>query len=182
MSDLAQFCRRYPERFTELEGSWDEPSECIQGLSLTGEPSASANWVEISPLLMDAFREQLAKTWYQITQIEGLEREILLLKRRCDNLERTSPVIVLIESFAPEPYEIIKPFHAVIKFQEDQYIASFFDANLSTSGDTQEESIGNLKDIILGTFEILMTMDEKKLGPGPLRQRGLLAEFIRKKS
>jgi hypothetical protein len=146
-----------------------------------GEPSATANSADIASL-MDTFREQLAKSWYQLARIGGLEREILLLKKRCDNLERTVPVIVPIESFEPEPYEVVKTFHVVIKFQEDQYIASFFDANLSASGDTQEESVGNLKDIILGTLDILMTTDEKKLGPGPLRQRKLLAEFIRKKS
>ncbi|GAF95929.1 unnamed protein product, partial [marine sediment metagenome] len=35
------------------------------------------------------------------------------------------------------------------------YIATFFDANISASGDTQTEAIFNLKDMIVGTFEIL---------------------------
>jgi len=181
MSDLAQLFRRHPEKFTE-EGLWDEPSECMQRLWLKAESSVPANWAEIGLLLMGTFREQLAKKWYQLALIEGFEREILLLKRRCDNLERTAPVIVPLESFAPEPYEVVKPLHVVVRLQDDQYIASFFDANISASGDTQYEAVVNLKDIIIGTFEILTTTDEQRLGPGPLRQREVLTEFVRKKS
>jgi len=180
MPEITQLCRT--EGFAEPEGLWNEPFECTQGLHLRGELPVPANWAEIGLLLMEAFREQLAKRWHELAQIEGLEREILLLKRRCDNLERTTPVLVPIESFAPEPYEVVKPFHVVVRLQEDQYIACFFDANIGASGDTQYEAVVNLKDIVVGTFEILMATDERKLGPGPLRQKGILGEFVRKKS
>ena len=175
-----KICQRYPEDYTEPTRSWVDPSLCIQGTHWEGKVSVPTDTAEIAELI-DKFREHLFQNWHQIASIEGLEKEILLLKNRCDYLERNAPVTVLIESFAPEPYEIIKPFHVTIKFQEEQYIASFFDTNLSASGDTQEESFANLKDIIVGTFEIFTTMDDDKLGPGPLHQKRLLVEFIRKK-
>ena len=115
------------------------------------------------------------------TSIQVFETEIRSLKTRCEVLERTAPVIVPIQSLAPEPFEIIKTFYAVVHLADEQYIASFFDANLSASGDTRSEAISNLKDIIVGTFELLTITDKSKLGPGPLQQRDVLVEFIQKK-
>jgi len=88
---------------------------------------------------------------------------------------------VPIQSLAPEPYEVIKPFQVVVRAADGEYIASFFDANLSASGETQAEAVLNLKDIIAGTFEILAGMNDAELGPGPLRQKRTLEEFVRPK-
>jgi len=70
----------------------------------------------------------------------------------------------------------------VVRFEQDQYIASFYDANLGASGDTQEEAVSNLKDVLLSTYDILTGMSEDELGPGPLQQRKVLEEFVRKES
>lgn len=177
MPDLTEICQKYGEDFTETARLWSDPSECIQEpLSEIGV-SVSADLEDID-ILMDAFRQQ----WFQLTRIEGLEKEILLLRNRCDNLERTAPVIVPIESFAPEPYDIIKPFHVVVKFYEDQYIASFFDANLSASGGTPEEAVFNLKDMLIETFDILNELEDDKLGIGPRQQKAILKEFLARRT
>jgi hypothetical protein len=132
-------------------------------------------------VLMKAL-DQLAVKWRQLARLECLEREILLLKYRCANLERTTPTLVAVESFAPEPYEVIKPFHVVVKFYEDQYIASFFDANLSASGGTQEEAVFNLKDMLIDAFDILNEVEDDKLGPGPQQQKAVLKEFLARRT
>ena len=131
--------------------------------------------------LIEDFTAVLLPRWEEAARLETLQREVALLKGRCAVLERLSPILVPIESFAPEPYEVVKPLHAVVRYQNEQYIASFFDANLSASGDTQVEAVLNLKDIIAGTFEILTTLQESELGPGPLQQRKVLEEFVQKK-
>lgn len=136
--------------------------------------------VEIGNLMED-FTAALLPRWEVAVRLETLQREVALLKGRCAVLERLSPILVPIESFAPEPYEVVKPLHAVVRYQNEQYIASFFDANLSASGDTQVEAVLNLKDIIASTFEILTTLQESELGPGPLQQRKVLEEFVQKK-
>ena len=63
----------------------------------------------------------------------------------------------------------------------DEYIASFYDANLSTSGDTVEEAYDNLKNIIISYFNILNRHKENELGPGPLMQKKVLNHFMREK-
>lgn len=137
------------------------------------------NWQQEGPVLIEAFRQVLTTRWQEVARIENLEREVILLKERCDVLENQSPILVPIESLAPEPYAIIKPFYVVVCLEDEQCIASFFDANLSASGDTQEEAVSNLKDIIIGSFEILTTTNKSKLGPGPAQQRAVLEQFIR---
>jgi len=113
------------------------------------------------------------------SKLEILSQEILLLKDRVAQIEATTPAIVPIESLSPEPYDIYKPIHTVVRKQGDEYIATFYDANLSASGDTDTEAIYNLKDIIAGTFEILSSHERTDLAPGPARQIDVLESFIR---
>jgi len=167
--------------FEEEAGQpWLEEDQCLAQVAWQEKLPIAGNWVQVLPHLMEAFTVALTPRWHEVARLETLQREVALLKDRCAVLERVAPILVPIETFAPEPYEVVKPFHAVVRHQEDQYIASFFDANLSASGDTQAEAVANLKDIIAGTFEILTTVEEDELGRGPLQQRKVLEQFMRK--
>ncbi len=145
------------------------------------EETIADNWEEALGGFVNDFAGALVRKLGSVTRIETIEAEVLLLKDRCVLLERTAPLVVPIETFAPEPYEVIKPFHCVVRLQDGEYIASFFDANLSASGDTYSEAVFNLKDVIVGTFEMLTMMDEDDLGPGPLQQKRVLEEFMQGK-
>jgi hypothetical protein len=85
-----------------------------------------------------------------------------------------------IESFAPEPYEAVKPITAVITPMEDGFEAGLFDANLFSSGDTEVEALNNLKSRIVETYEMLEELGDSRLGPGPFRQKKVLSSLIRK--
>ena len=64
-------------------------------------------------------------------------------------------ILVPITSFAPEPYQLVRQILTVIQPSEGGYIASFFDANVHASGDTEEEALRNLKSLILDVFDSL---------------------------
>jgi len=96
-------------------------------------------------------------------------------------IETISSCVIPIQTLAPEPYKLIKPFLVILEKSHDQYISSFLDANISASGDTREESILNFKDILLGTFDLLSSLDEDELGPMPLKQYAILKEYIKPK-
>jgi len=169
-----------PEVEEETEKMWSHPLECpVVTRTMRREPIAE-EWSEEIPELIEAFRDDLSERLRE-EHFMFLQREVVLLKQRCSRLEELSPILVPIQSLAPEPYEIIKPFHVVLRVQEDEYIATFFDANISASGDTQTEAIFNLKDIVVGTFEILSETSSNELGPGPAQQKKVLQEFISKK-
>jgi len=165
----------------ELEKMWRRPPECPGARKTVRREPIAGESAEVIPKLIGAFREELTVTLREAARIGILEREVALLKQRCSRLEDLSPILVPIQSLAPEPYEVIKPFHAVVRAQGQDYTATFFDANISASGDTQSEAVLNLKDIIVGTFEILSMKDENELGPGPAQQRQVLQESIRRK-
>ncbi len=61
---------------------------------------------------------------------------------------------------------------------ENDYIASVPEVNFNASGDTEEEAIDNLQDIIAGTYRLLISLPTKRLGPEPLRQLEFLKSYL----
>ena len=87
---------------------------------------------------------------------------------------RLQPIVVPIGTFAPEPFSLREPIWAVVQPVDDGFVATFFDANISTSGDTQEEAAANLKDLILDIYLDLEKEPAERLGPEPKRQLAVL--------
>lgn len=88
--------------------------------------------------------------------------------------------VIPIATLVPEPYELTKDIPAVLQPADDGFIATFFDANISTSGDTEEEAVSNLRSLIVDIFEYLESEPMKALGPEPRRQLAVLRAFIRR--
>ena len=126
--------------------------------------------------------ERTRETFKTQARLAAIEMELARLQKRVGRLARRVALTVRIESLAPEPYSIRKPFSVVVRQQGVDYIASFFDANVSTSGDTPEESVLNLKDLVVAIYEDLSGRPEDQLGPGPCRQLQVLREFIAEKA
>jgi len=86
---------------------------------------------------------------------------------------------VPVESFAPEPYEVLRRFTAVVTPLEEGFEAGFYDANIHASGDTEQEAVENLKSLLLDYFDRLNELDDSVLGPEPSRQKRILNIHIR---
>jgi predicted RNase H-like HicB family nuclease len=113
-------------------------------------------------------------------EIEDLKKKLDGLEQRLRKLELRRPnLLVPINTFAPEPYELAAPLFVTVEIEDDQFMATFFDANISAAGDTEEEAIDNLKSLILDTLESLSVEDPKLLGPEPVRQLAALRGFLR---
>lgn len=89
-----------------------------------------------------------------------------------------SSFTVPITSFAPEPFMALGEIKAVLEESDGEWIASFYDANVSAQGCNQQEAIDNLKDALLSAFDYLDGVPDAKLGPGPKRQIAVLRQFI----
>lgn len=85
-----------------------------------------------------------------------------------------------ITSFAPEPFSLLRPIKVLVERGDAAVVASFFDANLSASGDNQQEAFDNLKSLILDTHDSLSAESPERLGPEPKRQLAVLDSFLRK--
>jgi len=77
-----------------------------------------------------------------------------------------------------KPYKVKRPIPISLQRRVDGYVASFVEANVNSSGDTQQEALANVEELILDVFDSLSSMPPSKLGPGPARQLAVLREYI----
>jgi dCTP deaminase len=91
---------------------------------------------------------------------------------------RLGPVPLI--DLEPGRYELERDIPVVLQPSDDGFIATFFDANIATGGDTEQEALDNLRSLIIDTFEMLESEPSEKLGPEPQRQLRVLRSVIRK--
>jgi hypothetical protein len=84
-----------------------------------------------------------------------------------------------IATFAPEPYEVLRPIPVLVRPEGEEFVASFVEANVNASGETQQEAFESLKALVLDVFDSLRSHPAEKLGPEPARRLAVLRDFIR---
>lgn len=124
-------------------------------------------------------REELARVQEVEEKLRALSEKVEVLEEKCEHFKQ-SFYVPPIQTFGDEPFELIKPILVSIQESDGEYIASFFDANISTQGCTQQEALDSLKDLLLSRFEHLDQLPVKKLGKSTRRQIAVLREFIRR--
>jgi len=110
-----------------------------------------------------------------------LEKVVLELRSTVNDLQNRQTITVPLISLEPEPLELIRQIPVVLQPDGDGFMATFFDANINASGDTQTDAVENLKDLIASSFHRFSELGEEKLGPGPRRQFAVLRSLIQKK-
>jgi hypothetical protein len=113
---------------------------------------------------------------HRIERIEQLLDKVLSKMERFDSLRRG--IWVPIETFVPEPYDVLKPLTAVVTAANGGFEAGLYEANLYAYGDTEAEAIAELKTVALETFDRLTELSEDQLGTGPARQKTVLTAHI----
>jgi len=94
--------------------------------------------------------------------------------------DSNTSLIVSFTTMAPaENLEVIKPIQVTVQPYENEFRADFWDANLTAFGETADEAVRNLKDLITATFDTLI-QHENRLGRGVARELAVLKLFIRK--
>jgi dCTP deaminase len=93
-------------------------------------------------------------------------------------VNRTGSVIVPITTLGDGSYRLRRDLPVVVQPTDDAYTATFFDASVSMSGDTQEEAVDNLKLYLIDLLDDLEAEPPERLGPGPARQLAALRAVI----
>lgn len=88
---------------------------------------------------------------------------------------------VSITTLEPEPFVLLHEIPVAVFSDEDGYLATFTDADISMTGDTREEAMENLRLLIVDMFDDL-DAQEAQLGPFPQRQLSVLRKFIHRRS
>ncbi len=170
------------------DDEWGDSPEFEEGCAQLDDESyfpeeqkvpGESDWMEI-------LSQALAKTLIRIkegiqkdSRLNALEERLNELENRLAETVTRDSVVVPITTFAPEPFQVLKEIKAVIqKEDEDEFTATFFDANVNATGCNQVDAIDNLKDLILSRFEFLNAQSPEKLGLGLAKQIAVLREFV----
>src|SRR5262249_7246345 len=111
-------------------------------------------------------------------QLEYLATRLRLLEASVARSKRTAATVA-IQTFAPEPYALAEPISVLVEKGEDGgYVATFFDANIASAGDTSTEAVDNLKSLTLDIYDDLVNEDEASLSSPARTQLAVLRYFI----
>ncbi len=89
------------------------------------------------------------------------------------------PFVTFIASLGRKDLEVRKPIPVTLEPESDgSYIASFLDANVASGGETVQDAVESLQDMLATSFEHLTALPDSRLGPRIKREREILSEFI----
>jgi hypothetical protein len=113
----------------------------------------------------------------QRIQIEVLQRRVEKLEQ-CRQGSVTAPITFLPD----ETLELLRHIPAVMQPSDDDcYLATFFDANINASGETPQEALLNLSQMICSKFH-LYRRKLTVLSPNLLRDFAILQKFVGERS
>jgi hypothetical protein len=117
---------------------------------------------------------------YRIARLE--QRQMILEQGLPATLSsimvENQPICATIASLGIPGYELRKVIPVTIRPDGNEFTATFFDANISTGGDTEQEAVANLQSLIADFYDDLVATPDEKLGPSLRRQKLVLVEFV----
>ncbi|MCX7424046.1 MAG: hypothetical protein NTW96_00155 [Planctomycetia bacterium] len=123
----------------------------------------------------------------QLAALFSLAATVEQLSRRIAKLESLpQPLSVPINTFAPKPFETIRPIMVLVEpvVDEDgepcEYIATFPDGAISVTGDTVEGAVLLLKDRMATQYKRLAQIPKSHLGKIPQQQLVALQAVMRR--
>ncbi|MGD0898554.1 MAG: hypothetical protein ABR915_12005 [Thermoguttaceae bacterium] len=109
------------------------------------------------------------------------------LMRRLEKLESLPQALTVpINTFAPKPFEAIKPIMVLVEPVLDdsgepcEYVASFVDGAICSAGDTIEEAVAMVKDRMTTQYTLLTRLPPDRLGKRPRQQLDALQAVMRR--
>ena len=107
-------------------------------------------------------------------RLKKLEEEFQELKR---HLTDAGGARLVVASLAPEPYDVLAEIPVWVRPEEGSYVASFVDANVNASGETVNDAVGNLKDMMVALLESLGSLPKAQFGKRPSPTAGGASGF-----
>ena len=143
----------------------------------------SSNWeADLRAAVRDIRIEMIEQRCEEVlTIVEKQKADIAALRETCQSLT-TAGLVIPISTFAPEPYELKRPISVLIQRLDDGFMASYLEANINASGDTENEALDMVKDMMLIAYDRLSAKADRDLGPAPLRQKRILMSVIAERS
>jgi hypothetical protein len=153
-----------------------EPMRFVGGTASTFD----ADWADAVPAVIKSMVTLAQDKKKRELEFNVIQFAINGLEQRIQRLESLQSRIIPIDSFAPEPYTVLKPILITVHSVDGGFSAGWFDANIHFSGDNEDDAIMNIKNLILDFFSTFSNEPLEKLGPEPIRQLAVMKEYIQK--
>lgn len=112
--------------------------------------------------------------------IRSLSSEVQELRAEIQRLSKERTFVVPLTTLAPQPFQMMLQIPATIAGDGEDFTATFMEANVSASGETEADAIANLKDMLVSTYETLEEIPPQELGPLPSRQWAILKSVVKR--
>jgi predicted RNase H-like HicB family nuclease len=159
----------------------------IQGITLG---NCVINWQGVGyvgsvTLTHPKFGIQAQEPMFWSSAIVSLKDDIRLLlgelkeiKTEIQYLRNAKTFVVPLTNLAPGPMQMRLNIPATVEGDGEDFTATFTEANVSASGDTEADAIANLKESIVATYKILEAIPASEMSPLPARQWSVLKSAI----
>jgi hypothetical protein len=125
----------------------------------------------------DSIFESLAEKAERVGQRpEALAAQLVVTATQGSQGSRGTSCQMEIHTFAPELYRVKKPIPVVVRPHDGAFLASFLDANVNASGETEQEAFAAVKALMLDMLDHLAR--QARLGPKLATRLSALREFI----
>lgn len=187
-------------RFTDTNPMlWDQGMSVVQGnewqMNTGYFPGIVANpygpiaisinrpniFLELNQFIFTEYQQQWSVTALSLADnIRTLTKEMDELKEEIRQLSKLRTFVVPLTTLAPAPFQITQQIPVTIEGDGEEFTATFTEANVSASGETEADAIANFKDSLVSSFEILEELPASRLGPLPMRQWTVLKNVLRR--
>jgi hypothetical protein len=114
-------------------------------------------------------------------EINSVSQQLAELKQEILRLQSLRAYVVPLTTLSSE-FQLTQPIPVTIEGCDENFIATFTEANISASGETEGDAIANFKDSLVSSYQVLEAMPSDKLGPLPARQWKVLQNVVRRTS
>lgn len=112
-------------------------------------------------------------------EISSVSQQLAELKREILRLQSLRAYVVPLTTLSSE-FQLTQPIPVTIEGEDENFTATFAEANISASGETEGDAIANFKDSLVASYQVLEATPANKLGPLPDRQWKVLQNVVRR--
>lgn len=98
--------------------------------------------------------------------------------RRRKPAQAEAPFVTYLSSLGHENVQVLKPIPVTVQTSGEECTATFYDAGISTSGESSQEAVTNLQRLIADMFLIHEQDRTSVRGPRMKQQQTVLQEFL----
>jgi hypothetical protein len=110
--------------------------------------------------------------------IRHLTTEMEALREEIRQICRTRTFVVPLTTLSPSPFQITRQIPVTIEGDGEDFTATFTEANISASGETEADAIANFKESLVSTYAFLESLPATERGPLPARQWEVLRNAL----